>query len=47
VLQNIGGLWENALADNGMAPVAFPPGPNICPTADGNGIYAVVAQILN
>lgn len=47
VLQNIGGLWGSAVFDNGLAAVAFPPGPNVCPTADGNGVYAVVAPLLN
>jgi hypothetical protein len=46
VLKSIGGLWENVNADNGMNPVAFPPGPAVCPFADGNGNYAVVSALL-
>jgi hypothetical protein len=46
VLQNIGGLWENVLADNGMGAVAFPPGPAVCPAASPNGVYTAVAPLL-
>jgi len=46
VLQNIGGLWENVLNDNGLNPVAFPPGPAVCPTARADGVYTVLAPLL-
>jgi hypothetical protein len=46
VLQNIGFLWESVLADNGMAAVAFPPGPAVCPAVSPNGVYTVVAPLF-
>ena len=46
VLKNIGTLFEASLLDNGATGFTFPPGPNVCPAADGNGNYAVVAALL-